>query len=353
MKIQNAFRVGLLGGLGVIVAIAIGATIGSLATIITYVGAALFLALGLDPLVSWLEKHKFPRPLAIVTVLVGVLGIFAGLIFAIIPVISEQVQNAIKTIPGLISGFNDGSIFTNIQDALPWVNVQQVVDGLQDWVKTLDFAQLGGGVLTVGLGIASGITGAVVVLILMIYFVSSLTNLKRGLYRLVPASRRPKFIDLAEQISTAVGRYVIGQVSLALVNGILSFIVLTLVLPLFGLNIKYSALLAFIAFLGSLIPLVGTVSGAAVITLLVALFNGFPAVLVVAIYYLVYMQVEAYVLNPRIMAQAVKVPGAVVVIAALAGGTLLGILGALIAIPVAAAILLVVNQVFVPRQEEL
>lgn len=353
MKIQNSFRVGLLGGLGVIVAIAIGATIGSLATIITYVGAALFLALGLDPLVSWLEKHKFPRPLAIVTVLVGVLGIFAGLIFAIIPVISEQVQNAIKTIPGLISGFNDGSIFTNIQDALPWVNVQQVVDGLQTWVKTLDFAQLGGGVLTVGLGIASGITGAVVVIILMIYFVSSLTSLKRGLYRLVPASRRPKFIDLAEQISTAVGRYVIGQVSLALVNGILSFIVLTLVLPLFGLNIKYSALLAFIAFLGSLIPLVGTVSGAAVITLLVALFNGFPAVLVVAIYYIVYMQVEAYILNPRIMATAVKVPGAIVVIAALAGGTLLGILGALIAIPVAAAILLVVNQVFVPRQEEL
>ena len=60
MKIQNSFRVGLLGGLGVIVAIAIGATIGSLATIITYVGAALFLALGLDPLVSWLEKHKMP-----------------------------------------------------------------------------------------------------------------------------------------------------------------------------------------------------------------------------------------------------------------------------------------------------
>jgi predicted PurR-regulated permease PerM len=85
----------------------------------------------------------------------------------------------------------------------------------------------------------------------------------------------------------------------------------------------------------------------------VALFNGFPAVLVVGIYYLVYMQVEAYVLNPRIMSSAVKVPGAIVVIAALAGGTLLGILGALIAIPVAAAILLVFRQVIVPRQNEL
>jgi predicted PurR-regulated permease PerM len=90
-----------------------------------------------------------------------------------------------------------------------------------------------------------------------------------------------------------------------------------------------------------------------VITLLVLVFNGSPSVIAVGIYYLAYMQLEAYVLNPRIMASAVKVPGAVVVIAALAGGTLLGILGALIAIPVAAAIMLVMNQVFVPRQEEL
>ena len=89
------------------------------------------------------------------------------------------------------------------------------------------------------------------------------------------------------------------------------------------------------------------------ITLLVLLFDGAPSVIAVGIYYLVYMQVEAYVLNPRIMAQAVKVPGAIVVIAALAGGTLLGILGALIAIPVAASILLIINQVVVPRQNEL
>ncbi len=349
MKIQNPFRFGLFGGLGVLVAIAIGTAVGSLATILTYIGAALFLALGLDPLVTWLEKHKFPRPLAIVTVLVAVLGVFAGLVFAIIPVITEQVNRAIKTVPGLINGFQDGTIVENVQKALPWADIQ----GLLDNLKNLDFATIGGGVLSVGIGIATGVTGAVVVLILTIYFVSSLTNLKRGLYQLVPASKRPTFIDLAEQVSAAVGRYVIGQGSLALVNGILSFVVLTLIFPLFGLPVSYSALLAFIAFLGSLIPLVGTVSGAAVITLLVLVFNGPPSVIAVGIYYLVYMQVEAYVLNPRIMAQAVKVPGAIVVIAALAGGTLLGILGALIAIPVAASILLIINQVVVPRQNEL
>jgi predicted PurR-regulated permease PerM len=77
-----------------------------------------------------------------------------------------------------------------------------------------------------------------------------------------------------------------------------------------------------------------------------------PTWLIVAIYYLVYMQIEAYILSPNIMNRAVKVPGVVVVIAALVGGTLLGILGALIAIPVAAAILLIIEQVILPRQAE-
>jgi len=98
VKIQNPFRLGLFGGLGVLVAVAIGATVGNLATILTYVGAALFLALGLDPIVTWLEKRKLPRPLAIVIVLVVVLGIFVGLVFAIIPVITEQVNKAIKAV---------------------------------------------------------------------------------------------------------------------------------------------------------------------------------------------------------------------------------------------------------------
>lgn len=353
MKIHNPFLFGLLGGLGVLVALGIGATIASLATILTYVGAALFLALGLDPLVTWLEKHKFPRPLAIATVLVAVLGVFTGLVFAIIPVITEQVQTAIRAAPSLITAFSDGTLKENIEKAVPWFDVKGALNGLDGWVKNLDFTTISGGVLSVGIGIAAGLTGTVVVLILTIYFVSSLTNLKRGLYQLVPASKRPGFIDLAEQVASAVGRYVIGQGSLALVNGVLSFIVLTLIFPAFGLPVKYSALLAFIAFLGSLIPLVGTISGSVIITLLVLLFNGPPSVIAVGIYYVIYMQVEAYVLNPRIMAKAVKIPGAIVVIAALAGGTLLGILGALIAIPVAAAIMIIINQVFVPRQNEL
>lgn len=362
MKIQNPFRLGLFGGLGVLVAIAIGVMVGNLATVITYTGAALFIALGLDPVVSWLEKHKFPRPVAIVTVLAAVVGVIVGLVFAIIPVISVQVSNAIDAVPQLIKGIEDNSIGQSLKETFPWLPFDDLSEELQKWVTGLDFATLGSGLLGVLVGILTGIAGALIVLILTLYFVSSLQTIKRALYRLIPASRRETFIDLSEQISKSVGRFVIGQASLGVINGSLSFIMLTLVFPAIGnlVNpdgggwpISYSALLAFLAFLGSLVPLVGTLTSSALITVLVLLFDGTPSVFVVGIYYLIYMQVEAYVFTPRIMSSAVKVPGPVVVIAALAGGTLLGVLGALIAIPVAAAILLILKEVTEPRMNEL
>ena len=349
MKIQNSFRMGLFGGLGVLVALGIGAAVTSLATILTYVAAAIFLALGIDPLVTWLEKKKLKRPLAILIVLVGVLGVVTGLVLAIIPVIVDQVDNLSQQIPKISRAVSDGSLITSIKEALPWLAVDdlvaQVTDALQDPSLLGGF---GGGVLQAGIGLATGVAGALIIVILMLYFVASLASIKRGLYQLVPATKRPRFVDISEQISDSVGRYVVGQVLLALINGILSFIFLT-----FVFRVEYSALLAFVAFIGSLIPLVGTISASVVITLAVLLFNGSPSVIWVGIYYLVYMQIEAYVLNPRIMTRAVQVPGVVVVIAALAGGTLLGILGALVAIPVAASIQIIVRQVIVPRQNAL
>lgn len=349
MKIQNAFRLGLFGGLGVIVAIAIGAAVSDLATILTYVGAALFIALGLDPLVSFLEKRKWPRWLAILTVLVGVLGAFTGLIFAIIPVITDQVTLLVKQIENLIPVITSSTFTDDVKQNLPWLPVDDLLAQANDFVKGLDVVSIGGTIISAGLSIGNGVFGAIIVLILTLYFVASLTSIKRGLYQLVPASKRERFVDIAEQVTTSVGKFVMGQGALALVNGLLSFIVLT-----FVFHVQYSALLAFIALIGSLIPLVGTLSASVVITLSVLLFEGWGwQVIAVGIYYLVYMQVEAYVINPKIMNSAVQIPGVVVVIAALAGGTLLGVLGALVAIPIAASIMLIVKQVFIPRQNTL
>lgn len=353
MKIQNAFRFGLFGGLGVLVALVIGGAITSLATIITYIGAALFIALGLDPLVSWLEERKWPRWAAIVTVLVGVLGLFTGLVFAIIPVIVEQSSRLVVRISDYVRSLDSlDEFFDNVQSFIPVevVDVRLAAESALEWITNPDnLTQVGGGVLSVGIGIATGVFGALIILILTLYFVASLSNLKGAVYKLVPMSKRERFIGIAEQVSSAVGRYVVGQVTLALCNGVLSFIFLS------AIGAQYPALFAFVAFLFSLVPLVGTLSGSILIVLTQLLVNpeSISTVIVAGIYYLVYMQIEAYVLSPNIMNRAVKVPGVVVVIAALAGGTLLGILGALIAIPVAAAILIIIDQVVVPKQEAL
>jgi predicted PurR-regulated permease PerM len=347
VRIQNAFRFGLLGGLGVLVAIGIGTAVGTLTTILTYIGAALFLALGLDPAVSWLERHKFPRWAAILAVIAGVLAVFTGLIFAVVPVIVDQTKHLISGITPLVESIQGQNWVENLQKNLPsFIDVQAVITGALDFVQN-NITKIGGGVLQVGIGIASFAFGILIVLILTLYFVGSLDSMKRAVYQLVPASRRAGFEDIAEQISTAVGRYVVGQAAIALCNGFASFVYLSII------GAQYAALFAFIAFLFALVPLVGTLSGSILITLSCLLFDGVPTAIAAGIFYLIYMQFEAYVLNPKIMNRAVRVPGVVVVIAALAGGTLLGILGALIAIPVAAAVLLIVNQVFIPRQNEL
>lgn len=352
MKIHNAFRLGIFGGLGVLVAVLIGGAFTSLATILTYIGAAFFIALGLDPLVSWLESKKWPRWAAILTVLVGVLGMFVGLVFAIIPVVIEQSTKLVNQITDYVSTISSlDAFFEQIQSVIPVeiVDVRAAAEEALAYITNPDnLAQIGGGVFQVGVSIATGIFAAIIILILTLYFTASISNIKRAAYRLVPRSRREQFINISEQVAQAVGRYVVGQVTLALINGALSFIFLS------AIGAAYPALFAFIAFLFSLVPLVGTLSGSVLIVLTQLLVNpeSMSTVIVAAIYYLVYMQVEAYLLSPNIMNRAVKVPGVVVVIAALIGGTLLGILGALIAIPVAASIMIIIDQVVVPKLDE-
>ncbi|MET0783054.1 MAG: AI-2E family transporter [Leifsonia flava] len=354
MKIHNAFRLGLIGTLGVGLGLLILFSVVQLSTILTYVGAALFLALGLDPVVSWLESKRWPRWSAILVVLVGVLGLVAGLVVLVVPIIVSETSKFISQIPSIVERVASPDFIDQLQDQFPAFDVPLIADSITKSIN--DFVadptkvgDLAGGVLAIGIGIGAGLFAVIIVLILTLYFTASLGSIKRATYQLVPASKRERFSDLTEQITASVGRFVVGQVSLGLINGVLSFIFLSII------QAPFPAVLAFIAFFLSIIPLVGTISGS-VIIVLVCLIPGLGSpltALVAAIYYIVYMQVEAYILSPRIMSRAVSVPGSVVVIAALAGGALLGILGALIAIPVAASIILIIKQVVIPRQNEL
>jgi predicted PurR-regulated permease PerM len=345
VKIRS-FRIGFVGALGVLLAILLGGIVAELGTVLLYVALALFLALGLDPVVSWLQHRGLPRWAAILIVFAGVIGIFVGLIAAIVPIVVSQTKIIVENWDDIVDNVQHSDLFV-------WLNalgggddaIGDAIASAGDWLADpANLGALGGGILAVGVGIAGGFTGATIVLILTLYFLASLASMKRYSVKFVPASSRGKYREVTDEITGSVGRYVIGQFSLGAVNGVLSLIFLSII------GAPAPILLAFIAFLLSLVPLVGTLTGAIIISLVCLAASPLTA-LVAAIYYLVYMQVEAYVLSPRIMSRAVAVPGALVVIAAVAGGTLGGVLGALVAIPVAASLIIIVEKVIFPRQD--
>jgi predicted PurR-regulated permease PerM len=347
--IKNAFRVGLIGALGVGLAMLLMTMVTSLATILTYIGVAFFLSLGLDPAVKFLERRRFPQWAAIASVILLFVVVAGGAILAIVPALVEQTVAFIKSLPAVA------------QQLLhePWVIWLQTTFGNSvDLTKMLDslvkfltdpanIAKITGGALKVGIDIASGLSGTLIVIILTIYFTASLEVIKESAYALVPKSKRVTFAELTEKITSGVGKYLVGQIALAALNGFLVFVLLTII----GGNAP--VVWAFVAFLLALIPLIGTVISCAVVSFSQLILAGPTTAIIVLVYFLIYMQIEAYVISPRVMNKAVSIPGSVVVIAALAGGTLLGVLGALIAIPIAASIILIIKEVAMPRLDKM
>lgn len=343
--VDNPFKIGFLGALGALVAILLAGMLGSLSTVLTYIGAALFLALGFEPLIAWLEDRKWPRPAAMLATFAAALVVIVLIVWAVVPSITEQFTELSVRYGAAIGDLLNSNIVEWLTATFPAFDVQAALAQATSWLQQ-NAASITGGVLQVGVGIINGLFGALIVFILMIYFVTSMNSIKRVFYLLTPASNRETTEQITEEITGSVGKYVVGQISLGLINGVLTFIFLSLI------GASMPMVFALIAFLGSLIPMVGTVSASAIIVIAQLLLNdpSSPVWWIAAIYYVVYMQVESYVFSPRIMSSAVQVPGSVVVIAALTGGTLLGLLGALIAIPVAASLIIIVRKVLIPHQ---
>lgn len=340
---NNPFYIGFFFALGALIAYEVARLIGSLSGMLTLVVTAAFLAIGLDPLVRFLQRRGLRRGPAVAIVFVGVILVFAGIVAAIVPTVVTQGTELTQQLPDTVNNLlksptlrrldADYGVITNLSTQLR----QRVSDG--DTIMSLF-----GGVLGAGRAVLSGVTSTLTVLILTLYFLASLNKIAETGYRLVPRSRRERVRNLGDEIIRRIGGYVAGQILVASINAVCSFVFMTI------LGIPYPLVLAVVVGILGLIPLVGATLGA-IIVVLVALFQSWTVGVAVVIYYLIYQQLENYLIAPRIMQRTVAVPGAVALIAALAGGTLLGVLGALIAIPIAAAMLLIVQEVVVPRQE--
>jgi predicted PurR-regulated permease PerM len=221
-----------------------------------------------------------------------------------------------------------------------------VIHKVQDYVSQGDFGEkVFGGALGVGLAVLSALANSLIVIVLMVYFLATLPSIKHAAYSLAPASTRPRVSELGDQIIRSTGAYVAGAFLVSVCAG-LSTLVFTFAV---GLG-DYAFALAFIVGLLSLIPVIGAVISGIIITAL-ALTVSPTTALIAAIYYIAYQQIESYFIYPRIMKRSVDIPGSVTVIAALLGGSLMGIIGALLAVPVAAALLLLHREVFLKRQD--
>jgi len=298
---------------------------------LTWIFIAGFLAIALSGPVNFLSRF-IKRGLAIAVVYVALILVPVFLGALLIPPIVEQLNNLINNLPQYVADLQD---FVNKNEQLAQLEEDyNITAELQKQASTLP-ARVGdaAGILSdIGLGLVNSVFAGVSILVLSLFMIGSGRNWLRWIAQRRDPEHQVMLNRLFDRIGNAVGNYVAGAMGQALVAGILAYVVLRI------LGVPYAGSLAVIIFLLDLVPLVGATLGAILVGV-ITLFNDFPTATVVwIIWSIVYQQVENNVIQPRIQARAVQVHPFVVLVSVLFGSTLFGVLGALLAIPVAAAI---------------
>lgn len=289
---------------------------------------------------TFLERRGLRRSFAVTVVIVLALGTVALFLVAIVPVITDQITAITKNAPGWLDELQKNKKIQQLNDEY------DIIDKLQAKITDENFlSALFGGALGFGLKIVSALFNLFVIVVLTLYFLASLRTTTGALYKLAPASRRDRVAKLGDKVIANIGGYVSGAFLVALCAGLSSLVFLSLT-PI-G---EYAVALAFVVAVLDVIPMIGATLGAVIVSA-IAFATDVKTGIACVVFYVVYQQFENYVVYPRVMSKSVDLPGAVIVIAALVGTALLGVVGALLAIPVAAAILLVVREVVVKQQD--
>jgi predicted PurR-regulated permease PerM len=335
---RNPFMIGLLGGLGVILAYAIFLGLRNAASILVLIFIAMFLAIGLNPAITRLRAWGIPRGGAVAIVALVVLGLLVGGIAALIPPLVTQTNALIHNVPDYLQQLQRNE---TVNDLVERYNIMEKVTSA---VNAGTVGNAVGGVVGGTKLLFGTIFNTLTVLVLTIYFMASFDKLRQGAYSLVPASRRTRVRLLTDEILTKVGAYMVGALAIAVVAGASSFVLAMI------LGLAYPFALAVVVAVCDLIPQIGATLGAIIVSL-VGFASSLTAGLVCVIFFIVYQQIENYLIYPNVMRRSVKVSDVAAVVAALLGVALFGVVGALVAIPMVAAVQLIIREVVVPSQE--
>jgi predicted PurR-regulated permease PerM len=337
MNRRSPYMVGLLGAAGVVTTLAVARILLDTSSVLLLIGLSLFLAIGMEPAVQRLIGWRLPRWAAVGTVTLVMLAVVFGFLVLAIPPLVTQFQLFLDKLPTYLDQL------TSQSPAMARLDAKYHFRGQLDAVlDSLTNGSMFGGVLGAGKFVFSATASTLTVLVLTIYLLADMPRIRVLIYQLIPASRRPRAIVLGDEMLAKVGGFVMGNIITSIIAGAGTFVWLV------AWGVPYAALLGLMVAILDLIPVIGAPLGGAIVTL-VALTVSAPIAIATLLFYTVYKVLEDYLLVPRIIGRSVDVPATVTLVAVLIGGAALGILGALIAIPIAAALRLWLREILLPR----
>ncbi|SIR66698.1 Predicted PurR-regulated permease PerM [Micromonospora avicenniae] len=335
---RSSFLVGFTGGLGALAAYALYLGLRNALGILVLVVISLFLAIGLHPAVARLRRWGLPHGLSVALVAFAVLLLLCGGVFALVPPIITQSGQFIEQVPNYIEQLRRSETVNEL------VERYDLVQKVQGALNAETVGRALGGVLGGAQLIFGTIFRALTVLVLTIYFLAYFNRLRALGYSLVPASRRERVQLIGDEILTRVGAYMVGALCIAVLAGLSTFVFALIV------GLAYPMALAVVVAVTDLIPQIGATLGAVIVTL-VGFATDLSAGIACVVFFLVYQQVENYLIYPKVMRRSVHVNEVAALLAALLGVGLIGVVGAVIAIPTVAAIQIILREVVLPRQQ--
>ncbi len=289
---------------------------------------ALVVAGTLSPVLTWLERHKIKRPLGLIIVLIGMIGILGGLGAIVIPALIEQINAVVNNAP-------------EIREQV--ANTLATLPGLAETADSIRGARPLGVITTVGTQLLAYVALAfqsvfyvIMVLILAIYLLADHERVQGFFFALLPRHYHLRSARVMLDMERVVGGYVRGQVLTSLLIAGFTWAVLAV------LGVPNALALAVIAGFADLIPLIGPIMAVAP-PVLAALSQGPITAIVALVLLVVYNQIENHVLIPRVYGQTMRLSPVAVIVSLLVGGALLGVVGALLALPIAAGIRVLVE----------
>lgn len=303
-------------------------------------GIAVFLAVALGPAVDFFAvRARLPRAASILLVYVLIVCVFAGVLSLIVPPVVNGATDLSRDIPGYVSDLRENKTIRKLD------NKYDITSKLQDEADKLPdkLGDAAGALQSIASGVVNAAFQTLTILTMTFFLLLDGKRIANFLITRFGRHREERLRGIAERIYKSVSGYVGGALTITSINGVLTFIVLTL------LGVPFAVPLAVMMSFFGLIPLVGATIGG-VLILIVTLFTDFPsATIIYAIFLIVYQQVENNVLQPFIFKRTVNVHPLAVIVAILAGSSVLGVVGALVAIPIAAALQIVLKEYFADK----